>query len=320
MKKTPLALAVATALALMLPACGGSDETTEVPTSANGQKPEKTSKVADATKPAASNDNLPKLKCPAKVKNDLPGPDIIGIKLGMSQAEALNIVRCHTKDTAHVSLQGRWFDNLRSHSLKLENQAFSAQRGDTSECSYRSFSEMQQCGVGNRVWNHVAEKITVATPGVPGRETVVAVWRSQTFKEGEMPARESVVAALTEKYGAIQFEQKSGSRHHNVFWGADAGGNRLADNHPLFGPCVTGGVRANGGAIWRAGCGISIAAQVVASPNNPNLVQELHIGMLHQDDLWNYGEALQVELDQIEQKRQQEELERARGSGTEVQL
>lgn len=318
MRKLGLALSLMAVAGFVLSGCGGSDDSADESAAPAAQQ-SKATQTAQKTG-AAKDDNLPKLKCPAKVNKNLAGPDIIGLKLGMTQAEALNVVRCHTKDAGHLSFQQRWFEQLRSHALKLENQAFSVQHGETSECNFRNFSDMQKCGVGNRVWDHVAEKITVATPGLPGRETVVAVWRVQTFKDGEMPARESLITALTQKYGAIQFQQGKGDRFHNIYWGEDAGGNRLAEGHPLYGTCVTGGIQPRGGAVWREGCGISISAQIIQNPSNPNLVQELHIGMLHQNDLWNYSESLQMELDQIEQKRQQEELERARKSGSDVQL
>lgn len=320
MRKTALALTLATAVGLVLSACGGSDETAEAPAPAPTEKPaDKTATKTTKTAAATSDNNLPKLKCPAKIKGDYPGPDVIGIKLGMSQADALNIVRCHTKDAAHVSFQPRWLQNLKNHGTELGPQAFEAQHGETSECSYRSFSEMQKCGVGNRVWNHVAEKIIVAAPGLPGRETVVAVWRSQSFKDGEMPAKESVINALTQKYGEIQGRAPDRTSEY-LHWGEDSSGNRLPEQHPLYRDCVTNGAHPQGGAVWREGCGINVTARIIYNPQNPDLVKEIHLGMLHQENLWNYGEALQVELDELEQKRRQEELNRAREAGSDIQL
>lgn len=219
-----------------------------------------------------------------------------------------------------MSFKPRWLDNLQSHGIELGPQAFEAQHGETSECSYRSFSEMQKCGFGNRVWDHVAERIVVAAPGLPGRETVVAVWRSQSFKDGEMPARETLVNALTQKYGPIQGRAAQRDRSEYLYWGEDAEGNPVSEGHPLYHHCVTNGVQPQGGAAWREGCGINLSARIIFNPQNPDLVKEIHLGMIHQQNLWNYGEALQVELNDMEQKRRQEELNRAREAGGDIQL
>ena len=325
MRKTALALSLATALGLMLSACGGSDETAEAPATEKPQQAAEKAPAKDskATKTATANpndpNNLPKLKCPAKVNKDLPGPDVIGIKLGMSQEQALNIVRCHTKDQAYVSFQPRWLE-IQTYGIQLGPQAFQAQHGDTSECSFRSFSDMQKCGAGNRLGNHVAEKIVVATPGLPGRETVVGIWRSQSFKEGEMPARDSVVDALVKKYGPFQHQITGDPRREDLFWGQDSTGNVPSEQSPLAHYCISGGALPTGGAVWREGCGLNIAVRIIFNPQNPNLVKDIHLGMIHQENLWSYAEAIQVELEELEQKRRQEELNRARDAGSDIQL
>lgn len=320
MRRSTFRLAALTTCAL-LAACGGSGKATGEDAGAPA-KAAASDAAAGSSKAAAGDDGLGKLKCPAKVSKDLSGPDIIGVKLGMSRDEALNVVRCHAKD-AHIEFEDRWFDPhmFKTHETKLEKQAFLAQTGVTSECDYRSYQGMQRCGAGGRQWDHIAEKIKVAAPGVPGRETVVGVWRSQTFKEGETPAVETVTAALVDKYGPYQrrteraIKNNLWSQRIELAWISGLDGAPLGEAHPLFNQCaanVRG--RLEESQSWQDGCGMSIAVTLLTPRNNPDVVGEFSVGLMNQSDLFAYQEALQLQLDEIEQKRREEELENAKSS------
>lgn len=275
-------------------------------------------RAAHAGTPADDAGGLPPPDCPAEVDPSLPGPDIAGLRLGMARADALNAVRCRLKDVDHIEFADRWLPRLQSYAVELGPQAFTARSGDTEPCVYRSYSDMQRCGAGNKVWTHVDESITVAAPGIPGRETVVGIWRTQNFREGGMPAETAVIAALTEKYGPPQEQQKNDqARGHRGGWAQlrwvnDPAGSPMSRQNPLYHDCSRGAAaRGSEGQAWRAGCGLSITAWITRSASNPSLVQELSIGMLHMENLWNYGTALQAELDGIEQARRQKEVQRA---------
>src|SRR5690606_25305483 len=83
-KHRPGALALAATLALA--ACGGSSDDAGDPGAA----------AADAAGEAgttATADAAGDLRCPAKVRKELAGPDIIGLRLGMTVDEALATAR-----------------------------------------------------------------------------------------------------------------------------------------------------------------------------------------------------------------------------------
>ena len=323
MKRSGLPIAAVIAAALLTSACGGSDAAGE-PLAGT---PEKSAGQKTASGPGAgAEDGLGKVKCPAKAGAARTGPDIIGLKLGMTRDEALHIVRCHAKD-AYIDFEDRWFEpsSFNMHQTKLEKQAFLALTGENSDCTYSSYEGMQRCGAGGRQWDHVSEKIKVATPGVPGGETVVGVWRTQTFKEGETPAVDSVIAALTDKYGPYQrrtvdhVNNNIWSDRIELVWIRDADGVPLAEADPALGQCG-GNVRArvDDGQVWRDGCGMSIAATLLAPRTNPAVVGEFSVGMMNQGDLFAYQEALQLQLDDIEAKRRAGELEKAKSSDVDL--
>lgn len=270
-------------------------------------------KVAD--KPS---DGLPEPKCPVKVDSTLSGPDIVGMKLGMAREDALNFARCLNKDT-FVSFEGSWIQGLRSHGVKLAPQVFVAQTGESRPCKFSSMDEMQRCGAGNRAWTHVAEKITVVSPGVPGREKVLGVWREQHFKPGEMPTADSLLPALVQKYGPPQVTQQHQNNWMRMDWLQDASGTPIAQGQR--GPqCRTISARGNESHSWSDACGLTITAVVVLSPDNPLLAKELNVGMLHQQQLYRTGNSLQAQLQAMEQQRRQQEAEQGKDAAANVKL
>ncbi len=317
MKFGKLGLALAVSSALLLAACGGGGE------ASGGYDENGYDGQGDINAPAATSSDSGKAKkpkCPAKVNKDLGGPEIAGFKLGMTFAEAENAIACQMPDGL-VTYENEFFNTrgLNTGTLRLEKQMIIAQTGENKECSYGSYDAMQKCGAGNRQWDFIAEKITLATPGVPGNQKVHGVWRTQNWKEGQMPAKAAVIAALTEKYGPYQRERGSDGGYFGysttLSWVTDSEGNIMGEAHPMRDRCANGvGGRGDSSQSWTSGCGISITALVRTFRSNPDVVEELSIGMIDQTALYEYGEQFQNELSQIESKRRSEELEKAQNT------
>jgi len=178
------------AAAALAAACGKNEAPAAKPA-----RPAAATTTAAAAAEAAPDCPPPKSAAPA-------GPDVIGVRLGMTRDEAINVVRCQSPQ-ARLSKSDRWVDRLDTHGQKLGAQQFSARSGVTEPCDYKKFAlgEMQRCE-GNIMWKKVTEVVTVATPGVPGQEKVQGMWRTQRFADGEMPTVAAAVEALQAKYGA----------------------------------------------------------------------------------------------------------------------
>jgi len=233
------------ALALVSVSCGNSEP----------PKPALPAKAKIANKaPDKPSDGLPAPNCSAKVDAALPGPDIVGLKLGMPREDALNFARCLNKES-FVAFEGAWIQGLRSYGIKLAPQAFSTYVGESKPCKYNSMDEMQKCGAGNRAWPHVAEKITVVSPGIPGREKVMAIWREQHFKAGEMPAAEALLPALVQKYGPPQITQQQPNQWMRLDWLQDASGTPIQQGSRSHGNCRSIGARAQDSHSWSEACG-----------------------------------------------------------------
>lgn len=301
-------LAIATSLALA--ACGGKGDAGD-----DGS----TSGPAPGAVAAAAADAGDDLRCPAPVRDDLPGPDIIGLRLGMAADEALATARCALGADAEVRTDRRWLDRLDTHGVELGVQTFTVRRGEHRPCDFRR--EWQDCEGGLK-WEHVDETVTVATPGAPGAETAHVVWRTQAFREGAMPPVQGLVDALTAKYGPPQFVDSSdkpsghGAGYRHLEWLYDRAGTPLTPANPLFHAC-RGAVRAHRGnttARWTDGCGLSIHARVVPSGKNPGLAMEMVGAMVHQSALSAHVETMQAELQRQGQARREAEVQAA-GAG-----
>jgi hypothetical protein len=299
-----------TLAALALAGCGKADAPAATPAP-------KTTAAAKAAQPPG--DGLPEARCPAKADTALPGPDIAGLKLGMPREEALNFARCLNKQT-FVSFENAWIQGLRTHGAKLAPQAFTAQVGETRPCKYSSMDEMQKCGVGNVAWTHVAEKITVVSPGIPGREKVMGIWREQHFKAGEMPAAQALLPALVQKYGPPQFTQSQPGQWMRLDWNQDSAGKPLAAGSPGHGGCRSIGARAQDSHSWSEACGLTLTAMIVLSPENPLVARELNVGLMHQQALYALGTSLQAELKAMQGERQQQEAQQGLGASAKVKL
>jgi hypothetical protein len=308
---THACIAAALAALAVLAGCGKSAEP--------DRKAAATPVAAKKVDPAKPTDGSPPPRCPVKVEAALTGPDVVGLKLGMLAEDALNFIRCQNKDVV-VTYEDRWIQNLQSYGLKLGHQMFVTRAGDTAPCSFKNYSDMQKCGPGNVVWNHLAESVTVATPGIPGQEKVFGVWRTQRFKPAEMPPVASIVAALIAKYGQPQRTLRSGDGTVLLNWVADAKGTALAPPGREFFECARVQARAEDPQQWTDGCGMTVSAQVNVARDNVELAREVHVGMLHQQSLYRFGRELQSELAALDGMRRAREVEKAKGATASVKL
>lgn len=321
------AAAAALAAALALAGCGGEPGGP----AGEGATPAAQSQARGGDGRSADAGEGAALDCPAQVREAIAGPDVLGIRLGMSLDEALGTARCALGEDAVVETQTRWLDRLDANGVELGTQVFTVQKGEGKPCDYQR--NWQGCGFGSREWGHVDEVVTVATPGAPGQETAMAIWRSQNFRDGQMPALQSVLDALTAKYGQPQHVEQSDARwsdtsgYRELRWVRDRRGNPLADPNPLFRQCWNGAFpvrRAKGGddgtqVSWADGCGLTIRAKAYLSGGNPGLVADLNVAMVQQSQLYAHAEATQAELQRLGQARRAAEVRQA-GEGSDVRL
>ena len=264
------------------------------------------------------------LDCPPDVRKGLTGPDMTGVRLGMTLDEALATVRCNLGEDAVVTTETRWLDNLDTYGTELDVQLFTVQKGEHRPCDLAR--EWQDCRGGEK-WEHVDEIVSVGTPGAPGEDTAWVVWRTQNFRPGQMPAAQAVLDALVAKYGPPQRTEAADEDYgyiggrRDLQWVLDPAGQPMSEANPLFYRCV-GGVHAAANSkrvSWTKGCGLNISARVVLSGENRGLAMELHTAMVDQTALFDHVEAMKQSLAQAGQARRDAEVQ-AGGEAADVRL
>lgn len=264
------------------------------------------------------------LDCPPDVREGLAGPDMTGIRLGMTLDEALATARCNLGEDAVVKTETRWLDSLDTYGVELDVQLFTVQKGDHRACDFAR--EWQECQGGEK-WDHVDEVVSVGTPGAPGEETAWVVWRTQNFRPGQMPAAQAVLDALVAKYGPPQRSEAVDERRgysagrRDLQWVLDPGGQPMSEANPLFHRCI-GGVYAEPDSTrvsWTKGCGLNISARVMLAGDNPGLAMELHTAMVDQTALFDHVEAMKQSLARAGQARREAEVQ-AGGEADDVRL
>lgn len=303
---------------LLLSACGGGAELAEG--QEEGGVPIDELEAAAAAAPGGA----APLRCPAKVRKDLAGPDITGLRLGMTLEEALSTARCNLGEDVVVSEEKRWLDRIDTYGVDLGTQFFTLEKGSYRPCNYAR--EWQECR-GKFKWEHTDEIVSVATPGVPGKEKTLVVWRTQKFRDGQMPSAEATLKALVDKYGQPQLRENSDAPRgyaagtRDLQWIYDRAGNPLSEVNPLFNQCRNA-VYATGSdtsARWREGCGLTLSARVVLSGKNPGLAMELHTAMIQQSDTFAHVEGMRAELERLVRARRDAEVKEA-GDASDVRL
>jgi len=273
------------------------------------------SKAPAAQQRAAAEPERPKVSCPAKPSNAPAGPDVIGVRLGMAPAEALNVVQCESPQARITEVQA-WVQGIQTHGQKLGTQMISAKSGDAVPCDWKKTSivDAERCQNGV-VWKRVSELVTIATPGAPGQEQVQGLWRTQRFAEGQAPTVAAAIAALQAKYGSGGLRTKDNApvtEPIRLDWVRDAAGQTLSPEQPRYRACAHNITAwADGSQRWTADCGLSVAAAVVRSRTNPELASEVHVGVADQSKLMAVTEGLQAALDAMDAERKQRELKGA---------
>ena len=272
-----------------------------------GAQPAAAPEAATGPEPGATGD----LRCPAPVREGLPGPDIIGLRLGMTADEALATARCALGTDAEVSTANRWLDRLDTHGVELGTQTFTVRKGEHRPCDFRR--EWQECEGGLK-WLHVDEVVTV-TPGAPGRD------RPPHPPRAALPRRRHAAGRRCSMRWSPSTASRNGPRNRTSRAGirpGTAGPSGCATMRAIRWQrptrCSTAAaVNAHPNATGPSGPtgATSIQAWIALSGRNPALAMEVGTAMLHQGSLYAHVEAMQDELRRLGQARREAEVQAA---------
>lgn len=262
-------------------------------------------------------ESLGRLRCPVESAST-ESPDIVGIRIGMSFDNALMVLRCHTKDKGHFN----WMTSslaIKNSQGYLEKQGIQLKVGrrlpgcDDLELKKAYPSRWEhKCLLNEYSYSAIKEDFSVMAPGPTGKQTVVGLWREQNFEKGKEPSAETILAALTQKYGAPVQPTNPTTRDRRLYWQAPSTLDSAAPLKRGSHTCISSiPASANQGSSFGEGCGLTITAEISTTGIDGALVSSLKIGMADQDLAIEVGDQTQADVDQRRAQAREAELEKA---------
>jgi len=318
MNKQSVVLWLAASMALA--ACGSKESAGGAGEGVAGSAASRPAATGDASAEQVAREARGKVKCPAKITlaeraAGAPVDDVLGVRPGMAYEEAVNVVLC-SDELMVVSDADRGF-NIKTYGQKIR-QGFSARfAAPRVEKSSREIMKEMQDDMMARSSNAVRpddmkpgqSKWYVSTMGVPGQERVIAAAREEWFAQGKNPTVESVVQALTAKYGA-----PTGSNGNDTVvilnWARDPLGRPITETHALRNQC-NASADPDGGTNFSPDCGLVVAAQVRTLRDNPSLAQFFQVGVIDQARGYAAITGTEQALQAQDSKRQAQEVSEA---------
>ena len=298
--------------ALLLSACGGSDEEATPGAAENGSA--KSAQQQTAATPSKSS-----RKCPAKVTTGVrpegaPVDDIVGIRPGMSFDDVSWVLECRD-DVPIINVADKWtikqnYDIPTRQMIRASDGALCS--GQDIARDMGSMGSSKTCDDGGYKFKPVkgiSQQFIVVFNGMPGEEKAGAVWRRNSFPEGENPTIDGLIQSLSGKYGAPHITEKDRRNVTNLVWIFDLLGRPLSKSSGDWGNCVNISINASFAQAqrWSAGCGLTIKAAIAPVYDNELLAREMNMGVMHQKTFYEEGEAFERALQAAYEARKQEE-------------
>jgi hypothetical protein len=215
-----------------------------------------------------------------------PADDVRGLRLGVPYDVAVRYAQCPDgKEADSILAEGFGPSFSRdSRGLKIRTSAYVAvgthpdqPKRDRNPMDFNPSKGLAEVA---SVWKFLAD-------GMPGKEVVYAIWRTQPFKDGEQPTIQSQVDALTKKYGPPTVTDEDGRR---LAWiQTPAGKPAQAFDRNLINTCKYAISASNESLNWGPDCGRTIVAEI--SPTQSlQQARSVSVAVFDPARLWDYQE------------------------------
>jgi len=267
--------------------------------------------------------------CPARVDAaQYPEPELVGLRLGMTRAEALAVAYCPRREF-HVETYNRFLrldtrgEELRPQRITIHDGVHVTRR-ETSRMVYLEDDERDRPtltqSIGARPISEASQVIQIATPGIPGQERVLGIWRQQRFDENP-PTYEATITSLVERFGQpgrdehLQSNSSEFGDSSHLYWAYDTSGAPMTATNPQFRRC-TENLRPTYSVEqrWSENCGLTIVAYVQRGIDNRDLVQSYSVAIMNQQVMFQAATAMRQHYLAAAQAEREAEVERAKGA------
>jgi hypothetical protein len=250
---------------------------------------------------------------------------VVGLRPGLTYEEAANIVLCD-HPLLVVQLDTSRLFNIQTYGATVR-QGFGARFAEARvvKTSKQIMQEMQDASLArgsNAVQRDMKPgqiKYYVGTMGLPSQERVLYATREEWFAEGKNPAVDTVVKALTGKYGDPTRAFDRQQRVRVLEWAYDLNGRRLTETSPLYMRC-NGVADPNEATRFSPDCGVVVQAQVMRTPGNEGLAQYIQVGVIDQAAGYATITGTEGALRKLDEDRKAKEINDATKNATRPKL
>jgi len=166
------------------------------------------------------------------------GPEISGLRLGMSWPAVLANLRCSDQEVILSAWEDRSLPTGEANS-PARAKWLVATIGNEPPCRYNRQRNAIRCEEPASDWHGVNEIVTTAFLGAEGQETLVAIWRTQFFRPDDVISPAAEVTALTREWGSPLWANGGPAGHSSQWiWARDAGGAVLTPEDITFLECT----------------------------------------------------------------------------------
>ncbi len=314
--------------ALMIAACG-TDESSGTNAGGATTTATKASGTGEATAEQVANEMRGKVKCPAKVSMkraaNEPVDDVVGVRPLMPWAEASKLILCDREMLVITENTGRGY-NINTYGQQI-HQGFDAKFAEprkvkTSRDYMVEMSEEMARRSGNAVDIPLQPgqvRWFASTMGLPGQEQVLSIAREEYYEADKLPAIESVVQALVEKYGQPSSVVDDNQIMMMLYWLYDPAGGKIAPTDPRVNRCRIS-VSPDAGTSLSEDCGIAVGAGIRSAQDNRDLAHSLSVSAQQGAAGYALLRRTEAALQQTDETRKAEELNKARKGAAKPKL
>ncbi len=287
-------LGAALAALLLASACGGGDDAAKgeaakggeaqsasasgVPSSDAGRDGPAAVESVEAESQAIYFDPaLEQPNCNAPVNaGRYPEPEIVGVRLGMTPAEAVAVAHC-TRRSFHVETTQTMM-SIGSKKIPAGGLLISMNNAELRELGWQA-----------------RQNIEILAPGPAGQERVQGVWRSEQFRDAaNSPTVTATMSSLTEQFGE---PTELLDRQQGVWmsWVYSPSGERLEGRDARrCAPYVMSGYNGVSGAA--EDCGLTVKAQIRRTGSYTDVTAGYTVGMANQQALFRARRAMREQI------------------------
>jgi hypothetical protein len=253
---------------------------------------------------------------PARPAGD-PVDDILGVRPGMTWDEAVRGVSC-SHDLMVINPTNERGFQLATRADDIR-QGFTAAFAEAEKTTAEIIEESQRV-FSRRLSNSLPEEIApgqsewlVTAIGMPGKERVIAIARTESFPEDAQPTVATVLDALRNKYGPGSTPARGGYRGSTgLVWQHRANGRAAQVCDHGAGPAATVNLSPD--------CGLVISASVEPRRDNDAIAVRLHVSVVDQARGYQALDDLELALKQRERDRKAGEVQQAQQRGGQPKL